>query len=268
MTVELDQKTKEKLQDIVEDVSIDKLFKDAELSEETVVQLKGLFEIAVNEAVKEKQAALDEEFETRLAEETAKIEEKLTADTDAYLSYVAEQWVEENRIAVESGVKVEIAEGFINGLKNLLAEHNIDLSTEEISQVELVKEEKDAVQADLVKAITKINEQQKELVSIKKAQIFFEKTKDMSEAQAEKVKELVAVLDENKTPKEYALILESLSHNLVEGNSKEDNKEVVEIKENIESDDDSGSLETVEIPESMKAYASAISRQVKIGKAA
>jgi hypothetical protein len=148
-----------------------------------------------------------------------------------------------------------------------LAEHNIDLSTEEISQVELVKEEKDAVQADLVKAITKINEQQKELVSIKKAQIFFEKTKDMSEAQAEKVKELVAVLDENKTPKEYALILESLSHNLVEGNSKEDNKEVVEIKENIESDDDSGSPETVEIPESMKAYASAISRQVKIGKA-
>jgi hypothetical protein len=106
------------------------LFNGEELSEEFKTKAETIFEAAVMARVKAEVARLEEEFEATLAEQVAQNTEGLVEQVDGYLGYIAEQWIAQNEIALERGMKSEILEGFVSGLKDLFEEHYIDVPEE------------------------------------------------------------------------------------------------------------------------------------------
>lgn len=109
------------------DLHMDAMFGGEDLSENFRVKATTIFETAVNEKVAQIEADLTEEYETRVVAITEEIKSEMTEHLDSYLSYVVEQWMEENRLAVEKGLRTEVAESFIEGLRNLFLEHNIEV---------------------------------------------------------------------------------------------------------------------------------------------
>jgi hypothetical protein len=123
-----DQKPIRTATSVKEDV--DALINGEDLSEEFKEKAATIFEAAVINRVNDAVAQLEEEFEAKLAEASAKNQEGLVEKVDGYLSYVAEQWIANNEIALESGMKSEILEDFVSGLKNLFAESYIEVPEE------------------------------------------------------------------------------------------------------------------------------------------
>jgi hypothetical protein len=109
---------------------MDALFNGEELSEEFKTKAETIFEAAVMARVKAEVARIEEEFEAKLAEQVAQNTEGLVEQVDGYLGYIAEQWITQNEIALERGMKSEILEGFVSGLKDLFEEHYIDVPEE------------------------------------------------------------------------------------------------------------------------------------------
>jgi len=109
------------------DLHMGAMFEGEELSENFKSKATTIFEAAVNEKVSAIEAEMNEEFNVRLTSTTEEIKTEMTEHLDSYLSYVIEQWMEENRLAVEKGLRTEVAEQFIEGLRNLFLEHNIEV---------------------------------------------------------------------------------------------------------------------------------------------
>lgn len=140
--------------DVSEDVSA--LLEGEELSEEFQEKARTIFEAALRSKVEEVKegmvAAYDEAYEERLTEEVAEIKSALTERVDSYLEYVAEEWVTENRLAIESGLKAEMTESFLSGMKNLFEEHYVSIPEEKYDVLESMVEKLDEME-------TKLNEQ-------------------------------------------------------------------------------------------------------------
>ena len=117
--------------DFAEDV--DALVAGEDLSEEFRQRAATIFEAAVTAKVNAEVAALQEAFESTLTEEVEKVKTDLSEKVDDYLSYAAKQWMEENALAVEHGIKNEMAESFFNGLKTLFIEHNMTVPEEKFN---------------------------------------------------------------------------------------------------------------------------------------
>ena len=140
--------------DVSEDVSA--LLEGEELSEEFQEKARTIFEAALRSKVEEIKegmvAAYDEAYEERLTEEVAEIKTALTERVDSYLEYVAEEWVTENRLAIESGLKAEMTESFLSGMKSLFEEHYVSIPEEKYDVLESMVEKLDEME-------TKLNEQ-------------------------------------------------------------------------------------------------------------
>mgnify|MGYP003344913600 CR=1 FL=1 len=121
-------KSKNAIHGVKED--IDALMAGEDLSEEFRAKAETIFEAAVMARVKAEVARIEEEFESKLAEAVAKNTEGLVEQVDGYLGYVAEQWMAQNEIALERGIKSDILEGFVSGLKDLFQEHYIEVPEE------------------------------------------------------------------------------------------------------------------------------------------
>ena len=106
---------------------VEAMFVGQDLSEEFKEKATVVFEAAVNAKVEEAKAALVEEYDATFEAAKQEIEEEVAAKVDEYLNYVVEQWMEENKLAVESSLRTEISEEFIAGLKSLFEEHNISI---------------------------------------------------------------------------------------------------------------------------------------------
>lgn len=123
---------------------IEALVNGEELSEEFKQKAATIFEAAIAEGVKNQMAQLEEEFDSRLAEAVEEVQSELVEQIDGYLTAVVEAWVEENEIALESGIKNDILEGFVDGLKNLFKEHYIEVPEEKLDvldeQAEAIEE--------------------------------------------------------------------------------------------------------------------------------
>jgi uncharacterized coiled-coil protein SlyX len=131
---------------------VDALMAGEELSEEFRQKAETIFEAAVLNRVKNEVARIEEEFESKLAEAVAKNTEGLVEQVDGYLGYIAEQWMTQNEIALERGMKSDILEGFIGGLKNLFEEHYIDIPEEKFDVLGEMESKIDELE-------TKLNEQ-------------------------------------------------------------------------------------------------------------
>jgi len=128
---------------------MDALFNGEELTEEFKTKATTIFEAAVMTRINEAFATIEEEFEARLQEEAAKNQEGLVEKVDGYLNYIVEQWFTQNEIALESGMKSEILEGFVSGLKGLFEEHYIDVPEEKFDVLGALEDENAELQAKL-----------------------------------------------------------------------------------------------------------------------
>jgi hypothetical protein len=128
---------------------MDALFNGEELTEEFKEKATTIFEAAVMTRINEAFATIEEEFEARLEEEAAKNQEGLVEKVDGYLNYIVEQWFTQNEIALESGMKSEILEGFVSGLKGLFEEHYIDVPEEKFDVLGALEDENAELQAKL-----------------------------------------------------------------------------------------------------------------------
>lgn len=136
--------------------AIEGIFEGVELSEELKSKTVAIFEASVNEKV----STIREALETEFAEKTEAAISEMVEKLDGYLDYVVEQWVEENAVAIESSIKVEVAESFMNDLKSLINEHNLDIEQE---TVDIVSESKEALE----EATDKYNEAIHEILALR-----------------------------------------------------------------------------------------------------
>lgn len=159
--------------DVTEDVAA--LTNGEDLSEEFKTKAATIFEAAVITRVKAEVSKLQEEFDTKLAEQVEEVKEGLVEKVDGYLNYVVEQWIAQNEIALESGMKSEILESFVEGMKGLFAEHYIEVPEEKfdvlgdmqekLEQLESKLNESVATNVDLTKQIN----EQKRIASVVEA---------------------------------------------------------------------------------------------------
>lgn len=174
---------------------VEELFAGDELSEEFREKASTLFEAAVNARVGLEAARLEEEFEAKLEEATGQIEEELTTKIDSYLDYVAEQWFEDNKIAIESSLKVEAADKFIDGVKALFAEHFVEIPEETVDVVESLEARVAELEEKLNEEINEKIELAKLVEEAEKEAIFDEVAEGLAATQVEKLRTLAEGLE-------------------------------------------------------------------------
>ena len=182
---------KMKKEEIEEDESIDvsadvdALVKDEDLSEEFKSKAATIFEAAVNSKVKEAKKKMMAGYEEKLKEESEKAKGELVEKVDSYLAYVVEEWMKENELALERGIKGEIAEDFISGLKKLFEEHYINVPDEKYDVLEDQASKIDSLQTKLDEEINKNVELSKANSQATKAQIVAEMGEDLADTAKE-----------------------------------------------------------------------------------
>lgn len=178
----------EKSFDATEDINA--IFSGEGLSEDFKNNAKAIFEAAVLAQVEKQSKQLEEEYSQKLDEELASINENLVNKVDEYLEYVVSEWLEENKLAVESGIKAEIAEDFMIGLKNLFTEHYIDIPEDKVDLVEQFSTKVEELETELDKAIGENKSLSEEIKSYKKTQIIAEVSEGLTDVQIAKFESL------------------------------------------------------------------------------
>jgi len=165
---------------------VEDMFTGEDLSEEFKDKASTLFEAAVNARAMVEIARLEEEYETRLEEEVASIVEGVESNLNTYLDYVVENWMKENEVAVESALRNEIMEEFIGGLKNLFAEHYIDMPEEKISVVEELAAKVERLEAALDETINENTELKNAVLESERQETVAEVAEGLTLSQSEK----------------------------------------------------------------------------------
>lgn len=183
----------QKLAAVQEDLAA--LFDGSDLSEDFKEQATVIFEAAINEKVSNVVAALEEQYDNQLTEEVAAIEEALVEKIDSYLDYVVDQWVEENKLAIESGIKAEVVESFMEGLKGLFTEHYVDAPEEKLDILAQAQAEVEKLKSTLSASINENIELSKKLEAAEADKAFSEVTEGLAATQVEKLRVLAEGLE-------------------------------------------------------------------------
>lgn len=169
---------------------IDALLAGEDLSEEFVSKATTIFEAAVltrvEQIAEEVEAELVEQFEEALEE----IKEDFATKIDDYLNYMVEEWMKDNELAIDSGLRSEIVEDFIRGMRDLFAEHYIDIPEEKVDVVEELAAKVEELEEKLNEEVNKSKEYKKELKEHKKIQAIQTACEGLTQTQAEKLKAL------------------------------------------------------------------------------
>ena len=179
--------------DISEDVNA--MFADDTLSEEFVERATTVFEAAVVSKVNEQLEKISTNFEAELSEEIEKLETELSEKLDSYLDYVVEQWMGENQLAVEQGIKAEMVENFIGGLKDLFEEHYVEIPDEKVDVVEELADKAQELETRLDEEISKNVELKKVAESFAKDKLIENVAEDLTDTQKAKFKTLAEGID-------------------------------------------------------------------------
>lgn len=179
--------------DMSEDIEV--LFAGENLSEDFKKKAKTIFEAAVNARLIQEKALMEQAYLETLEEEVQKVTEDLSNKVDDYLNYVVEDWAKDNQIAIESSLRSELTEDFISGLRNLFAEHYIDLPEEKVDVVEEMATKVQELEGKLNEEIQNNVNLKKELNESKKLEVFNSITESLTDTQVEKMKTLVESVD-------------------------------------------------------------------------
>ena len=229
---------KEESEDSI-DVSADvaALIKDEDLSETFKSKAATIFEAAVNTKVKEQKAKIQAAYEAKLQEDIESQKGELVEKVDSYLNYVVEEWMKDNSIAIERGIKGEIAEDFISGLKKLFEDHYIDVPDEKYNVLEDQANKIEELEKKLNEQVNKNVEQNKAIGSLKRQDIIDEMSSGLADTAKEKFNKLaeeVEYSNENDftTPR---FLFKAAQLALVANNKTEANKLFTQIKEKYET---------------------------------
>lgn len=242
---------------------------DETLSEEFREKAEVVFEAAVNtritletERLEEDYAAkaadLEEAFELALEEEAGKIFEDVSGKLDQYLDYVVEQWMEENQTQIDSTLRLDIAENFMQGLHNLFAEHYITVPDEKFDIVAEMKAELQEVKAKLNETVDEKLELQVIIDEATKEATLEEVSEGLAETQVEKLRTLAEGIDYDNSDT-YRKKLEIVKENYF--SNKKTTTSTGFITEEIDGTD--GEINTPAVPAHMAKYVQAIARSVK-----
>ena len=184
-------KTKDAMPKLNVKEDLEPMFDGEDLSEDFKEKAATLFEAAISARMAAETARLEEEYEARIQEDLSVFQEELTTKIDAYLDYVVEQWMTDNQVAIESALRNEIMEEFIDGLKNLFAEHYIDVPEQKVDVLEALAEKVNALEEKLDETITENTELKSVLAESNARSIFEELASDLALTQQEKFAALV-----------------------------------------------------------------------------
>jgi len=206
---------------------------DADLSEEFKEKAATIFETAVKTRIQEQVKVLEAQYEKKLSNETETIKEAMTEKVDSYLNYVVEEWMKENELAVERGIRTEIAEDFITGLKSLFKEHYIDVPEEKYNVLDDLTNQTKDLESKLNEQIEKNVNLTKEVSELNKRETIAEVSEDLTDTEtekfismaenvefdsAEKFKEKLETIKESYFPKTKSEVIEENSVDSVAAN--------------------------------------------------
>ena len=265
---EEDKEVRTKVAVKVEDIKIDvkddveALIQGEEgLTEDFKQKASTIFEAAVQAKVVEQVNAKMEELETELksdqdtsSEEFAK---ELTEKVDGYLTYIVEEWMKENELAIERGIRTELVEDFMSGLRTLFTEHYIDIPEEKVDMVDDLFTKVEDLETSLDEEINRGVELQKELSQFKKDDALRDATKDLADTETEKISKLAEGI-EYENEEQYIEKLTVLKESYFP-KSEAVTSEIAETDETIEVTEESEQKEKI-LTEDMKHYTSAIKR--------
>jgi len=245
----------------IEAIDLSPIFGD-DLSEEFKNKATSIFEAAVIARVNHEMEKIAEQLEAKYEEDFAELREGMVEKIDSYLNYVVEQWMEENELALESGLRTEIAEDFISGLKNLFKEHYVEVPEEKYDVIGELQAKAEELEQKLNEAININVELNSEVVELKRKSILEDLSRDLADTETVKLHKLVegiafdnedvyadkvAVIKENYFPKGKTKVTEAAtSQTLVEDASQAVDNTLVEST-----------------PSTVAAYAQALSRSIK-----
>ena len=248
-----DEKVKEeKEKDIDVKEHVDALVAgDDSLSEEFKQKAATVFEAAIKSKVKEIAEDIQADYDKKLTEETSKSKDELVEKVDSYLAYVVEEWMKENELALERGIKGEIAEDFIGGLKKLFEDHYIDVPDEKYNVLEDQSSKIEELNKKLNESIEKNVELSKENGKLQRQDIIDEASKELAETQKEKFNKLaeeVEYSNEGDFKSKVATIKESYF------GKKESTSEIDDVAA------ESNAEQPQDLTNAMAAYSAAISK--------
>ncbi len=185
---------------------------DSTISEEFKSKVATIFEARVTDRVNQIAEKIEADYAKQLEEAVESIQQDLTEKIDDYLNYVVEQWMDENEIAIESGLRAEITEEFIAGLRNLFAEHYIDVPAEKVDLVDELAGKVEELESKLNEEIERGVDLNKQLIESRKVEITRSVCEGLTETQVEKIKSLAESV-EFSTEEEYKEKLETIREN-------------------------------------------------------
>tara|TARA_Y100001963_G_scaffold143964_1_gene215480 strand:+ start:589 stop:1734 length:1146 start_codon:yes stop_codon:yes gene_type:complete len=241
------------------DDDVKALLEGEELSEEFQEKAKTIFEAAIKSKVEEVKANLEESYAATLVEEIDTVKSQLTERLDSYLEYVADEWVQENKLAIENGIKGEMTESFLNGMKQLFEDHYVTIPEEKYDVLESMVDKLDEMEG-------KLNEQIEKNVSLNKrlaeseADVIFA---DVAEGLAVSQKEKLASLAENvefESETDYREKLVTLKESYFpSGKSSAPKSNSENLSEEVSTDE----VVSQETTPRMQAYLDTLSRAAK-----
>jgi len=227
-----------------------------DVSEDFANKATSIFEAAVVARVNSEMENIIEQLEEQKATELAEAKEQMVEKIDSFLNYVVEQWMTENEIAIESGLRTEIAEDFIVGMKALFKEHYIEVPEEKFDVIGDLQGKTETLESKLDEAVESNIQLKKELDTLKRASILENASKDLADTEAEKLGKLLEGVDfENEE-----LFAEKVS--VIKENYFPKNGSSTQVSSVI-SEDSESTAETLVEDSVVSRYARALSRTIK-----
>lgn len=235
--------------------AVESLFDGEDLSEDFKTKTTAIFESAVHDRVETIRAELEEAAEAKLATSLEEATAELIEKVDSYLDYVVEQWMEQNEVAIEASIKVEVAESLINSLQSVVVEHNLNVTDEEVDAVA-------ELESRLAESEAKYNASVESNMAIKEEKEALERdiafavvSEDLTDTQAEKLRSLSEGLSFDNVD-DYTAKLEVVKENYFAeaATPAADTTEMLEEEVADEGED------KIVVDEAVQGYMSAISR--------
>ena len=229
--------------DVSEDVSA--LIDGEELSEDFKTKAATIFEAAVKSKIAKIRKQVREESKKDMEEKTESIQKEMTEKMDEYMNYVVKEWMEENKLAVEQGVRNEVTESFISGLKKLFEEHYIDVPEEKEDVFESLVQEVAELETKLDESTQKHMDTVKELNTYRAKDAFRDIVEGMVDTDIEKMKELTEDVD-YESDEQYKEKLNIIKNSYFKSEKKlEDNKDTAATNKEVADGKSAGRMDSV-----------------------
>ncbi len=243
------------------------LIEGEELSDEFKEKAATIFEAAVfarvNDEISTRIDKLDEQYKTELQEAIENNRTVMIEKVDDFMNYVVKEWMQENELAIDKGIRSEIVEDFMVGLKNLFVEHYVDIPDEKVDLVDDLFAKVEDLEGSLNSEIQKNIDSSKELKEYKKMDSLYTVSEGMTEVDQEKMIKLAEGI-EYEDEESYAEKLQIIKDKYFRTDNPEEKKVLSEdTQDDMEPNDENSSDDAMaEAPENIKHYANAISRTI------